>query len=285
MIPLAAFALAACLAVQTASDHILAGDLAVADSAWSSLPPDTPLALAPAPGVRRILGVAELRRMAQHWKLDIAPAREVCFTRPAAPVDPERVLSAMRRELPEARIEMLETSRQPAPEGELQFPLTGLRQTPAGGYWTGYVLYAGKQRFAVWARVKVRVTTARVMAAETLAAGVAAEASQLRVETGEELPHAAYASEIGEIAGRVPRRTIPAGTPLRTAWFEAPKAVFRGETVRVKVMQGGAQLSLEGVAQAAGAVGDRIPVENPQSHRRFTGRIAGRGQVEVKGTL
>jgi len=285
MIPLAAFALAVCLAVQTTSDHILAGDLAATYPEWSSVPPDTPLALAPAPGVRRIIGVAELRRMAQHWKLGIAPEGEICVTRPAAPVGPERMLSAMRRELPDARIEILETSRQPAPEGELQFPLAGLRQTPAGGYWTGYVVYAGKQRFAVWARVKVRVTTARVMAAETLAAGVPAEPSQLRLETGEELPHAGYASEIGEIAGRVPRRTIPAGTALRATWFEAPKAVLRGETVQVQVVQGGAHLNLEGVAQAAGAVGDTIPVENPQSHRRFTGRITERGQVEVNGAL
>ena len=285
MIPLAAFALAACIAVQTSSDHILAGDLAATHPEWSAVPADTPLALAPAPGVRRILGVAELRRLAQRWNLEIAPDHEVCVTRPAAPVDPSRMLSAMHNALPEARIEILESSRQLAPEGELEFPVAGLRQAPAGGYWTGYVRYAGKQRFALWARVKVLVAVARVVAAETLPAGAPAEASQLRLETAEELPSVGYARDIGEIAGRLPRRTILVGTALRADWFEAPKAVRRGETVQVKVMQGGAHLNLEGVAQASGAVGDTIPVENPQSHRRFTGRVAGRGQVEVKGTL
>ena len=40
-------------------------------------------------------------------------------------------------ELPAARIEILDFSRQPAPDGELVFPSAGLRQGPDGGYWSG----------------------------------------------------------------------------------------------------------------------------------------------------
>jgi flagella basal body P-ring formation protein FlgA len=152
-------------------------------------------------------------------------------------------------------------------------------------YWTGHVRYAGRQRFTLWARVKVRINVTRVVAVETLTAGMPAEASHLRVESAEDLPAANYARDIGEIEGRIPRRTILAGTALRAGWFEAPKAVRRGETVQVRVTQGGAHLNFEGVAQASGVIGDTIPIENTQTHRRFTARIAAPGQVEVKGKL
>ncbi|MEO8592511.1 MAG: flagellar basal body P-ring formation chaperone FlgA [Candidatus Solibacter sp.] len=285
MMPLAAFALAGCLAIHPGSDRILAGDLAASLPEWAALPVDTPLAPAPAPGVQRVLRAPELRRLAEHWKLAVAPDREVCVTRPAAVIDAARMLDAMRKELPDAQIEILDTSRMPAPEGELVFPLARLRQTAAGGYWHGYVRYAGNQHFSLWARVKVRVSVTRLFAVETLAAGVPVQAAQVRTETSQENPAVGFASEMREVAERVPRRTIAAGTVLRAEWFDAPKAVKRGDAVRVEVTQGGARLKLEGIAQASGSVGDTIAVENPTSRQRFTARIAGRGLVEVKGTL
>src|SRR6185369_2398982 len=140
-------------------------------------------------------------------------------TRPAAAIPAERLLEAMLKELPGAHIEILESSRMPAPAGDLVFPLAGLRQTPLGGYWNGYVSYAGKQRFAIWARVQVRVTALRVTAAQPLSPGVPVDAAQLRVETREEIPTPGFATAADEIVGRVPRRSIAAGTALRPEWF------------------------------------------------------------------
>src|SRR5947209_7498045 len=111
MISLAAFAIGACLSAGPASDQILAGDLAPSAPEWSALPPETPLALAPAPGVQRMFRLPELRRLAERWKLAAVPARELCVTRAVALSDPALLLAAMRRELPGARIELLEFSR------------------------------------------------------------------------------------------------------------------------------------------------------------------------------
>ena len=286
MITFAAFALAACLNVGPGQDHILAGDLSAALPEWAAVPADTPLAFAPGPGVQRVLRAPELRRLAERWKLVNAPDREICITRPAAVIPPERLLDAMRKELPGARIEILEASRMPAPAGDLVFPLAGLRQTPSGGYWNGYVSYAGKQRFAIWARVQVRVTALRLTAAQPLSPGVPVDAAQLRVETREEIPAPGFAAAVDEIVGRVPRRSIAAGTALRPEWFDAAKAVVRGESVQVEVTQGATHLKLEGIAEGTGGVGDTIQVQNPTSHQRFPARIAARGKVVVaKGTL
>ena len=287
MITLAAFALAGCLAVQAGSDHILAGDLAAAFPAWGGIAPTTSLALAPAPGVQRVLHLVELRVMAARWNVTPPPDKEICFTRPVTAPDPVRLLAAMQKQLPGARIEVLDFSRQPVPEGELEFPIGGLRQAPGGGYWNGYVTYAGNRRFVLWAKVKVLATAPRVIAVESLQPGHAVDAAQLRLEMRDEFPGAgSFAASIEQAAGRVPRRAIAAGTPLRVEWLEAPKEVMRGDTVRVEVVMGGARLEFEAQAEASGAIGDTIAVLNPVSKKRFPARVDGKGKVSVtKGIL
>ena len=294
MIPLAAFTLAGCLAVGAASDHIVAGDLAAGFPEWAAVPAETPLALAPAPGVQRVFRVLELRRLAERWRLSPVPDREVCVTRPVAALTAGQMLAAMQnavqnaaqKEMSAAHIELLDFSRQPAPAGELTFPVSGLRQGPAGGYWSGYVSYGGNHRFTLWARVKLTVAAARVVAAQDLKPGMALNAAQLRVETREAVPAAGFVIAIEEVAGKVLRRSIRAGTALRAEWLAPAKVVLRGETVRVEAVRGGARLEMEGVAEGSGAMGEIIPILNPVSQRRFPARVEAKGRVvATKGSL
>ena len=74
--------------------------------------------------------------------------RDICVERPVSPPDPERLLAAMRKAMPQADITVLEYSRQPVPAGEIEFPANGLRPGAAGALWIGYVRYAGTRRFA-----------------------------------------------------------------------------------------------------------------------------------------
>ena len=281
MIPLTTFALAACLAVGSASDQILAGDIAAAVPEWSALAPGTALALAPAPGVQRVFRPAELRRLAQRWNLPPLPDREFCVTRPVAVSDPALLLAAMLRRLPGARIEILEFGRQPAPQGDLEFPLSGLRQSSAGAFWSGYVTYAGHLRFALWARVKVLVPVTRVVSSEDLKPGRTLDAALLHIDSREEFPSPGYAASIAEVAGMVARRSIAAGAPLRAEWLEAAKVIARGDAVQVEIVNGGAHLTLDGVAASSGAIGDTILVLNPDSKRQFRARVQSPGKVVV----
>ncbi len=286
MIPLAAFALAGCLAVGTGSDRILAGDFSAAFPEWAALPAETPLALAPAPGVQRVFRLPELHRLAARFRISPVPDREICVTRPVAVLTADRLLAAMQKELPAAHIELLDFSRHPAPEGALVFPVSGLRQSPAGGYWSGYVSYGGDRRFVVWTRVKVRVVGVRVIAAQDLKPGLPLDAAQLRAETREEVPAAGFVGAVEEAAGKVLRRSVGAGSALRSEWLELPKAVLRGETVQVVVTRGAARIKLEGVAEAAGAIGETIPIQNPVSKQHFPALIESKGRVIVtKGSL
>jgi flagella basal body P-ring formation protein FlgA len=285
MIPLAAFALSGCLALSPATDQIRARDLAAAMPVWSALDPDTDLLPTPIPGVQRVIHADELRRLAARWKVATADAvfpPNLCFAIPVTTPDPVRMLAAMQRSLPAARIEILAASRQPAPEGDFEFPASGLHTS----MWAGFLTYGHSHKFAVWARVKVSVTTTRVFAAQELKMGKPVEESDLRMESQDGPPSSAvFVSAIAEVVGRVPRRTIVTGSALRPEWLEAPKEIQRGDTVQVDVFQGAAHLRLEGVAQTAGAIGDTILIENPTSKHRFPARVEARGLVLVKGIL
>jgi flagella basal body P-ring formation protein FlgA len=294
MIALAAFALSGCLAVGAASDRILAGDLAAGFPEWAAVPAETPLGLAPAPGVQRVFRVLELRRLAERWSLSTVPDREICVTRPVAVVTAARLLAAMQsaiqndvqKVLPAAHIELFDFSRQPAPEGTLVFPVSGLRQGLTGGYWNGYVAYGGTHRFTLWARVKVTIASGRVVAAEDLKPGVALESAQFRLETREEVPAVGLVSAVEEVAGKVLRRSVARGTALRAEWLEPAKVVLRGETVRVEAVRGGARLELECVAEGSGAIGEIVSILNPVSQRRFPARVESKGRVvATKGSL
>ena len=289
-----AFALA-CLAVAPGSDRILARDLAAAFPPLASLAPDTEIALAPAPGVARVFRAPDLRLLAARFHLDPAPGADgpICVERPVAPLDAARLLAAMRQSLPEARIEIREFSRQPAPAGDIEFPVAGLHAPSVGAsagapsrpaLWNGAVVYAGTRRFSIWAMVSVRVAGTRILAVADLRPGQPVSPAQLAAETREEFPSAApFAQSVDRVAGLWPRLLIRAGSPIRTDQLEQPKEVMRGETVHVEVRNGAARLELDAVAEASGSVGESIPVLNPSSMKRFRARVEGKGRVSVDG--
>jgi flagella basal body P-ring formation protein FlgA len=282
MIPLALFVLAGCIAIGSGSDRIVAGDIAPAVPDLASLPADTPLALAPAPGVQRVFRVPELQRLAARFNVTASPASDVCFERPLSPINPARMLEAMQRQLPEARIEILEHSRFNVPEGEMEFPLTGLRTGPVVDLWNGAVRYAVGRRFVIWAKVKVVAPAQRVIAVESLKSGQVIGAAQLRMETRESFPAAGvFAASIKEAAGHLLRHPVAAGEAIQKQWLQNPLDVSRGDTVHVEVRSGSAVLQFEGQAETGGSAGQNISVLNPSSKKRFLARVEGKGKVTV----
>src|ERR1039458_439740 len=225
MIPLSPLAVAACLAVSPGSDQILIRDLAGAFPGLESAASDLAVAPAPAPGVERVFRLPELRRLAARFNLPVAPASEVCVVRPLSPPDPALFLAAMRKELPQAAIEIEDYSRQPAPAGDLAFPASSLGRAPRAALWIGYVRSAANRPI---------------------------EAAQLRLEIREEsFSGGASPKSIGEVAGKWPRIAIRAGSSIRAVELQVPPDVVRGETVPVAVRDGGALVSLVARAEAS----------------------------------
>ncbi len=106
------------------SMRILGRHLAAADAVFAGLKPEVFVGYAPSPGVRRVFSPEELERIARTQGLIVKVHQELCFEWPLAPIEPERMITAMRRnaELREAKIEIIQSDPRPGPAGELVFP-------------------------------------------------------------------------------------------------------------------------------------------------------------------
>jgi flagella basal body P-ring formation protein FlgA len=276
MTGLAGWVMAACVAVPAGSDKITAGDLAAVEDAFGAIEGTQFVGWAPAPGMRRTFSPSELIRLAARLGARVAPERPVCVERRTAPLDAAGLRAALQAQLPEGTIQLLDFSRAPVPEGDLVFPRSGLRRRAGASYWNGYIRYAGKRRFSVWAKVAVAVPV--VVAAADLDPGRAIEAAQLRIEERDDL---AAAGSLEKVTGKWPRRPIRAGTPVLSQWLAPAPEIARGDAVTVEVQIGAAYLKLDGRAEAAAALGQPIAVRNPATQKRFVARVEGRGRVSV----
>jgi flagella basal body P-ring formation protein FlgA len=283
MMFLAPFAIAGCLALKAGSERVTVADLAPAFEGLESVPPQTVVSFAPEPGLERVFRIPELRRIAAQFHLAAAPEEEICVSRTMTPLEPATLLAAMQKEMPGAKIAILDFGRQAAPQGEISFRRTGLRSnSAAGATWFGAVRYAPNRDFTIWAKVTVTTQVSRVVAKRDLAAGQRVQADDVTVEMRDEFPSAqALLASASEIAGKSSRVPIHAGAPIRPEMLENSKDVRQGDIVEVEVQDGSAHLKFEARAEASGAVGDAIPVRNPESGKRFVAKVQGIGRVLV----
>jgi flagella basal body P-ring formation protein FlgA len=278
-----------CLAVE--GERVTARDLSPAGAAFAALPPETSFGYAPAPGAKRIFRAAELQRLAAPHDLSLEPGALICVARLMEPLTPERLLASMRVSLanPAARIELVEFTRFRAPRGEIEFPPAGLRRPPARDpgaavLWQGFVRYDGQRRFPLWAKVRITVSSTRIVAKRDLRAGTLIEAGQVRLETSEGFPaNEPIGTSIEEVVGRVVRRAVAAGSPVALKLLREPKEVERGEPVRVEASSGSATVGMVGRAVTSGSVGDTVVVRNLNSGKSFPARVDRKGAVVVRG--
>jgi flagella basal body P-ring formation protein FlgA len=275
---------------EAGGSEIRGRDLAAALPALNSLPPDVFVGNMPLPGSKRIFHSSELASLAMRYSIPPAALEEVCFAWHMQPLARDAAVAAMRASLPvpDARIELMETSAYAVPRGTLEFPLSALSK-PASTVqtgpvlWRGDILYGGGLRFAVWARVRIAVACNQVTAVENLNPGVPIQPRQLRIQPAECFPDSdPSAMDPGQLVGLVPRRPISAGSPVRASLVAPPNDVNRGDLIEVEVESGAARLVLTARAETGGRSGDVILVQNPSSHRTFQARISGREHAVVR---
>lgn len=277
----------ACASVE--HDPIRARDLAQFVPVFGRLAPDTPIAAAPGPGVRRVFHSLELVSLARGYSLDLAGAEDVCFEWPMEVPDRARILEAMQSALPDSgtRIELLEISRYPAPRGRLEFHREDLGaparpDAPSPVTWRGNVVYGGNQRFAIWARVRITASVSHLVAAETIREGTPIAPGQLRVESGDAFPLSGdTASRVEQVAGRIALRNIPAGSEIHLSQLKQPPDIKRGDVVTVEVLSGSARLAFTGKSESDGRQGETISVRNPRSNKIFQARVDGKDRALV----
>ena len=279
--------------VRVSSNTIFARDIADVAPQFKSLSPETAIGFAPTPGLDRILSARELIAIARQQGLEIEPGASmpsICVERAVHPIDVHELTQALTAALgvPDAHLTILDFSKQPVPEGRLEFSLSGLSKPPeatpaAPVIWRGRFVYEGQRSLSFWAKISLTVERPALVASEPIASGAILRAEQLGIRTTTQFPFAARPLDsIPQAAGKTARRTIPAGQLIVASALADSEDVARGETVRVQVVDGLALLTLDAVAESSGCKGDPVMLRNPASGRTFRGIVEGRGKAIVR---
>jgi len=127
--------------------------------------------------------------------------------------------------------------------------------------------------------INVPVLSRRMMPNEVIRA---TDLAWVKMRSGPALNTAATLRE--DVLGKVPRRPLQAGQPLRQSDLGANLLVTRNETVTMIVRTPTMTLTAQGKALEDGGEGQMIKIQNPKSMRTVEGRVTGQGEVSV-GTL
>lgn len=269
-------------------DRILAADIASQVFLFSQLDPELVVGLAPLPGTRRTFTGRELAAIAERNGIHLdAPPPNVCFERRLRPLTPERILAAMESSLGtnDARIDIVDFTRQPMPSGELAFPRSSLTAPPANGsapaLWRGTLKYSPQHTLAVWASVRIRAERPVVIAARQIRYGAAISTEDVVLARRDVFPFTPHLETPSDTVGRVARKTIPAGSLISDELLDVPLDIVTGDTVHVVVTNGSARITFYAVARSQGRKGDRILLLNPESHRSFRAFVDGKARAHI----
>jgi flagella basal body P-ring formation protein FlgA len=290
---LAALARAGCLAVS--SGQIRVRDLGDAVPFLQELDPGTPLGFSPLPGTQRILSARELTLLAQRHGLALVsagPVPSICVERLVRPISREDMQAALVAALntPNAELELIEFSGQPAPLGRLEFRRAGLNKPPLAApdspvVWRGRLVYDGQRSVMVWAKVKLSVDRIVMVAAQDIAPGAAIGAEQIKEVHERQFPFVEPSRASREsIIGKIARRTIPAGQGFTLNALDEPREIAKGDKVQVSVIDGSATLSLDTIAQSSGKKGESILVHNPSTGKSFRAVVQEKGKATMRST-
>jgi flagella basal body P-ring formation protein FlgA len=273
---------------QLDSDAVLARDLAPLVPGFAKLPEDFLIGYVESSGAPRIFHGLDLEHIARNRGVILQGLEDLCLERRTFVATPARIAEAMRKtlgDLPGLKIEILSSTQQPVPTGEIVFQRSGV-QPPAGPEvtWRGSVQAGKGTSYPVWARARITVTANRVIAAVDLSPGTPIQPSHIRVESAEESPFEdGLVRTSDDTVGLVAKATIQKGSAIRKTQVAPPLDVARGDLVRLEVYTGNAHLSMEVRAETSGMKGSTITVRNLSSGRDFQARVAGKGQVTVGG--
>jgi flagella basal body P-ring formation protein FlgA len=135
----------------------------------------------------------------------------------------------------------------------------------------------------VWAKVKITVDHPVFVATENIPAGTVIREEQIRTTNTRQFPFTgAMLDSAGEIIGKVARRAIPSGQRFVAGALDEAKDVAKGDIVHVRVIDGLATLSFDGIAQSSGKKGDTVLVHNSASGRNFRAVVEEKGRAVVR---
>jgi flagella basal body P-ring formation protein FlgA len=256
------------------------------------------LANSPENGQTRWLEADTLKQRLQQAGFDLAvvelelPER-IAVTRGAlmVPVESLRraavdyVLAAMPWRKDQVRIKQVQVEQQVlVPAGEMTLRVMG----EPNGAMTGdvaltiEVLVDGRPVRRSWATVSIEASAQAVAAVRPLARNQLVSAGDVTLQAVD--AHALPAGAItrsADVTGKRLKRAVAAGTLLSTEMVERPPLVKRGDVVTILYESGGLRVTALGIVRQEGGEGERIHVQNADSHKAVYAHVVDSRTVRV----
>lgn len=143
-------------------------------------------------------------------------------------------------------------------------------------------LVDGRVEKAQWVRLQASAKGEVVCLGRAVGYGEVIHSSDLVIEERElEKLEGDFVSDPAQVLGSVAKKALPSGHPLRSSDLRPTVLVERGETVTLIARGTSFKISTAAKAQAAGSLGDSIPVENLQSKQVVSAVVVAPGTAEV----
>ena len=255
------------------------------------------VAKAPEPGGAMSLSAFEVgktvrRLLPPENELELAGPANVIVTRLGQPITADDILARIDAYLrsqvgrwPDAEIRFTPNERPlpfAVPEGVTTWDIIPANPGLLGSPRIAVLIKVdGKVRKNLSVAGKLEVITPVAVAKAPLDKGVLLDPSQFIIDQRDISSLDAPVANPAELAGQRLTRPLKAGEPLTRRAAEPPPVIHRGEVVKMVIRQGGLLLTAAGIAQADGAMGQTIRVENSNSKKIVRGQVSGPGIVEV----
>ncbi|MFV2056048.1 MAG: flagellar basal body P-ring formation chaperone FlgA [Thiohalomonadales bacterium] len=92
----------------------------------------------------------------------------------------------------------------------------------------------------------------------------------------------AYFTRDKYVLGKILKRALGAGKPIKARYLKAANIVFRGQEVILKATTASIQVIMSGKALTDGAEGELIRVRNSKTHRIVEGIVTKSGTIQVR---
>jgi flagella basal body P-ring formation protein FlgA len=255
---------------------------------------DRVLGPAPGPGGRIVVEAPQLAAIARQFEADWKPvssADRAVLERPGRMLPREDMLAAVKAALvaagasPDCEIQLPGVTPPLIPVAARPRPVASqLEYDSASGRFALLLSVTGVGMEPVNLRIAGHVddTVELPVAAGRLLAGTVLRPSDVRlarvhvVLVRGEVVHA-----VGDAIGMQLRHSLAAGQPLAMAELARPASVQRGALVQMVLDSAGIAVTAQGIAQEAGAMGERIRVMNPSSRAVVEAEVIGPDRVRV----
>jgi flagella basal body P-ring formation protein FlgA len=248
----------------------------------------------PAPGGRIIVEAAQLNAIARQfgvaWR-SLSPADRAVLEWPGRPLHREDAIEAIRTAITAAgtpddfEIDIPGFLAPLVPFEAVTVPtVSQLDFDSNSGRFTAMLSITGEGMNPINTRISGR---AEAMAEAPVAATRLLPETVLRAEDVHlarvrvDQIRTEIARSVDQVIGMELRRPVPAGQPLRLTDLTRPGLVQRGSLVQIELNVAGLSVSGQAVAIDGGAEGDRIRVQNLNSHALLTAEVVGPGHVRV----